>query len=185
MRTYEALYIIRPDLADEDIQTITNEVETLITDNGGSIVRSEIWGKRRLAYEVKKFSEGCYVLLRFEAEPEFITRLEDYYRLAEAVIRFMVVHFDARTLRLEAEQARRKEAEIKAGAAAIDRGKKDAPPAKRIVIEVPEDEPADETDKVAEAAAPVETPVVETPAEPSPVEPSSDDVPDVVVNEEA
>ena len=56
MRTYEALYIVRPDVEDEQIQTIAKEVETLVTEEGGAIVRSEIWGKRRLAYDVKQFS---------------------------------------------------------------------------------------------------------------------------------
>ena len=114
MRTYEALYIVRPDIEDDDIQTIANEVETLVSDNGGTIVRSEIWGKRRLAYEVKKFNEGSYVLLRFTSEPDFLARLEGYFRLAEPVIRFLVVHFDKQMLRLEAEQLKRKEEEIKA-----------------------------------------------------------------------
>lgn len=111
LRTYEALYIIRPDLSDDEIQTVAQEVEALITDSGGSIVRSEVWGKRRLAYEVKSFTEGCYVLLRFQAPPEFITRLEGHFRLSERVIRNLVVHFDKRTLRLEEEQAQRKEEE--------------------------------------------------------------------------
>ena len=114
MRTYEALYIVRPDEADDQIQTIAQAVETLVTEDGGAIVRSEIWGKRRLAYEVKKFTEGVYILLRFTAEPTLIPRLEQYFRLTEAVIRHLVVHFDEKTLRLEAEQQRRKEEEIRA-----------------------------------------------------------------------
>ncbi len=116
MRTYEALYIIRPDLEDDKIQTIAEAVESLVTENGGAIVRSETWGKRRLAYEVKKFSEGCYILLRFTAEPGLIPRLEQYFRLAESVIRSLVMYFDEKTLRLEAEQERRKEEEIRASA---------------------------------------------------------------------
>ena len=120
MRTYEALYIVRPELGDEDIQTVVSEVETIVKDNGGTIVRSEIWGKRRLAYEVKKCNEGCYILLRFTSEPDFITRLESYFRLAESIIRSLVVHFDEQMLRLEAEQLKRKEEEILASAVPDD-----------------------------------------------------------------
>ena len=116
LRTYEALYVVRPDVADEEIQTIANEVETLVTANGGAIVRSEIWGKRRLAYDVKGFAEGVYICLRFTAERTFVKRLEQHFRLAEAVIRHLVVHFDERTLRLEAEQKRRKEEELRTSA---------------------------------------------------------------------
>ena len=112
MRTYEALYIIHPDQGDDEIQTIATTLEKLVTDNGGAIVRSEIWGKRKLAYEVKKCTEGSYVLLRFQAEPGFIQTLERYFRLSEEIIRNQVVYFDERTLRLEVEQERRKQAEI-------------------------------------------------------------------------
>jgi len=118
LRTYEALYIIRPDVRDDDVQTIAKEVETLITQNGGAIVRSEIWGKRKLAYEVQKCSEGHYVLLRFESAPQFIARLENHFRLTDAIIRYLTVLFDEKTLRLELAQKKRKEAEIRATALA-------------------------------------------------------------------
>ncbi len=125
MRTYEALYIVKPDLHDDEIQTIAKDVESLVTTNGGSIVRSELWGKRRLAYEVKKYTEGVYVLLRFESTPDFVARLEDYFRLSENVIRDVVVYFDPQTLRLEEEQKQRVEAEIRASAANRDRNRDD------------------------------------------------------------
>lgn len=121
MRTYEALYIVKPDLKDDEIQTIAKEVETLVTTNGGTIVRSETWGKRKLAYEVKKQTEGVYVLLRFESNPDFVGRLENHFRLSENVIRDLVVYFDPQTLRLEEEQKQRVEAEIRNSAANRDR----------------------------------------------------------------
>ncbi|MBI1320720.1 MAG: 30S ribosomal protein S6 [Candidatus Hydrogenedens sp.] len=107
LRTYEALYIVHPELDDAGIQTVVKEVEDLVVKNGGTIVRSEIWGKRRLAYEVKKLTEGCYVLLRFDAEPEFIAKLELHFRLSDPIFRHLVSLFDEKTLRLEAEQQRR------------------------------------------------------------------------------
>ena len=118
MRTYEALYIVRPDVRDDDVQTIAKEVETLVTQNGGAIVRSETWGKRKLAYEVQKCSEGYYILLRFESAPPFVARIENHFRLTDAIIRYLVVLFDEKTLRLEAAQKQRKEAEIRASALA-------------------------------------------------------------------
>lgn len=117
MRTYEALYIVSPELADDAIQTVAQEVEGLVTKNGGTIVRSEIWGKRKLAYVVKKQTEGCYVLLRFTAEPDFIARMTTSFRLSETIIRFLITHFDEHTLRLEADQQHRKEEELRASAA--------------------------------------------------------------------
>ncbi len=133
MRTYEALYIIRPDRSDDEIQTIDNQVKDLVTSSGGTIVRSEIWGKRRLAYEVKHFIEGHYVLLRFQSEPTFIARLENHFRLEESVIRSMVVYFDEKTLRLEEEQKRRTDEAIRASASrrAQDDDEDDEPPRPR------------------------------------------------------
>ena len=122
MRTYEALYIVRPDVADDDVQTIAKEVESLVSDNGGAVVRSEIWGKRKLAYEVQKCSEGNYVLMRFTAPPPFVARLENHFRLMDAIIRYLVVHFDEKTLRLETSQKKRKEAEIRSSAARAPEG---------------------------------------------------------------
>lgn len=112
MQTYEALYIIRPEVAEDEVQTIVDEAQKLVTDQNGTIVRSEVWGKRRLAYEVKKQTEGIYVLLRFTAEMAALPKLEMYFRLKEEILRYMNVKFDEQTLRLEAEQAIRKEQEL-------------------------------------------------------------------------
>lgn len=115
MRTYEALYIVSPEVDDDGIQTIAKDVESLVTKNDGTIVRSEIWGRRKLAYVVKKHSEGNYILLRFNANPEFISKLENYFKLSELVIRYLTVYLDEHTLRLEAEQQRRREEELQGG----------------------------------------------------------------------
>lgn len=130
MRTYEALYIASPELEEGDIQTLSQEVEGLVTSNGGTIVRSEIWGKRKLAYEVKKYSEGNYILLRFQANPDFVHKLEQWIRLKDAIIRYLIVHFDDHMLRVEAEQARRKEEDLRRSAAGRDGDDEDAVPAR-------------------------------------------------------
>ncbi len=114
MRTYEALFIVQPEAAEDLVQTIATGVETLITEDGGVIVRSEIWGKRRLAFLVKKFNEGIYVLIRFEAEPDALTKLEAHFHLNDDVIRYLMVHFDEKALRLEIEQVARNEAQLEA-----------------------------------------------------------------------
>lgn len=116
MRTYETLYIVHPELEEDAVQTVAQGVESLITENGGAIVRSEIWGKRRLAYEVKKHTEGIYVLVRFQADETFVVKLEQHYHLAEDIIRDLVIHMDEKTLRLEAEQEIRTKAQQEARA---------------------------------------------------------------------
>ena len=112
MRTYEALYIVQPDAAEDEVQTVVEGVESLVAENGGSIVRLDVWGKRRLAYNVKGFQEGIYVLTRFESIETFPKKLEDHFRLNESVIRSLLVHIDEKTLRLEIEQARRNKAAL-------------------------------------------------------------------------
>lgn len=117
MRTYEALYIVKPDLKDDEIQTVAKDVENLVTSNGGAIVRSETWGKRKMAYEVDKYTEGVYVMLRFQSPATFAGKLANHFRLTESVIRDIIVHFTDQDLRLEEEQKRRTEAELRASAA--------------------------------------------------------------------
>ena len=107
MRTYEALYIINPTLEDDAIQTIVKEVEALVENHGGAIVRSEIWGRRKLAYTVKKFTDGCFVLLRYTGSPEFVQKIESLFKLNESILRYLIVLFDEQKLKLEAEQQRR------------------------------------------------------------------------------
>jgi len=113
VRTYEALYIISPELDDSAIQTVVADVEKFITSSNGTIVRSDVWGKRKLAYTIRKHTEGVYVVLRFLASPDSIKRLEQQLKLTEAVIRYMVLYLDEKTLKLEQEQARRYEEELR------------------------------------------------------------------------
>ena len=149
MRTYEALYIVRPDLEDGEIQTVADGVQTVVTNHGGAIVRSEIWGRRRLAYEVQRFNEGCYVLLRFEAPPEVVRRLEHHFRLSEEVIRHIVVHYDEQTLRREAEQHRKNEEKLQAtaarrGSSDEEEEEEEAPRRRRAPIEEAEEAETEE-----------------------------------------
>jgi len=117
LRTYEALYIVKPDMKDDEIQTIATDVETLVTSSGGAIVRSETWGKRKMAYEVNKYSEGVYVLLRFQSPATFVAKLANHFRLTESIIRDIIVYFSEQDLRLEEEQKQKVEAELRANAA--------------------------------------------------------------------
>lgn len=125
MRTYEALYIVSPELDDSAIQTVVADVAGLITNSGGTIVRSDVWGKRKLAYTIKKHVEGVYVVIRFEANPESIKRLEQQLRLMDSIIRFLVLYLDEKTLKLEAQQQRQQEEAQRLSAARRSRGEDD------------------------------------------------------------
>ena len=91
MRDYEVLYIVRADLDDEKVQDAVKRVNTLIQRSGGSIDKTNLWGKRRLAYEVKHQKEGSYVLQDFQLDPDRVPELEAALKITEEVLRHLVV----------------------------------------------------------------------------------------------
>jgi small subunit ribosomal protein S6 len=90
MQKYELLYIVHPDL-ESSIDKITGNVKGFIEARKGKITYEENWGKRKLAYEIKKSEVGIYVLVYFEAPTEALSKIERDLRLTEEIIRFMVL----------------------------------------------------------------------------------------------
>jgi small subunit ribosomal protein S6 len=91
LRDYEILYIVRADLDDDKVQDIVKRVNTLIEKAGGTLERTNIWGKRKLAYEVKHQKEGAYILQDFQIGPDRIPELEAALKITEEVLRHLVV----------------------------------------------------------------------------------------------
>jgi small subunit ribosomal protein S6 len=91
LRDYEVLYIVRADLDDDKVQDIVKRVNTLIERAGGSLERTNIWGKRKLAYEVKHQKEGSYILQDFQIGQDRIPELEAALKITEEVLRHLVV----------------------------------------------------------------------------------------------
>ncbi len=91
MRDYEVLYIVRADFDDEKVQDAVKRVNTLIERSGGMPERTNLWGKRKLAYEVKHQKEGSYVLQDFQLEPERVPELEAGLKITEEVLRHLIV----------------------------------------------------------------------------------------------
>lgn len=90
MREYELVFIVRPDLDDNAFKEVVEKVKGWITESGGSIAKADIWGKRKLAYAVRKQTEGQYVLLKIQMDPAFSITLERNLRFHEPVIRFLI-----------------------------------------------------------------------------------------------
>ena len=90
MNKYESVIIINPNLEAEAIKGLVEKFSNLINNNGKVDSVEEI-GKKKLAYEIKKNKEGYYIIIKFEAKPEVITELERVYRIADEVIKFIVV----------------------------------------------------------------------------------------------
>lgn len=107
MRIYEELFIVRPDVADEDVDPFVQSLEELITSNGGTIEKTEKWGKRKLAYEVKGYAEGVYILIVFAGPNTLIRELERRLRVADVVIKYLTVRVDEERKRLEKKKKQR------------------------------------------------------------------------------
>ncbi|HET8668444.1 MAG TPA: 30S ribosomal protein S6 [Terriglobales bacterium] len=101
MRTYEVMFIVRPDMVDEDMDRLVSTLEGNITAAGGTVKNIERMGKRRLAYTVRKFNDGIYVLLTVEGEGALISEIERRLRVAEPVIKFITVRVDEEQKRLD------------------------------------------------------------------------------------
>ena len=94
MRAYEVLYIIRPDLDDEAIAAEVDKFAEVVTNNGGTDLTLDKWGKRRLAYEIKDFLDGYYVLMNFKGEARTAQELERIMKISDNVLRFLTTKKD-------------------------------------------------------------------------------------------
>lgn len=94
IRKYEVMFIVRPDIADEEIEKIVSALQSTVTGAGGKVLGADRMGKRRLAYYVRGFGEGNYVLLTLEGTGEVIHELERRLRVTEPVIKFLSVRTD-------------------------------------------------------------------------------------------
>ncbi|MBN1366753.1 MAG: 30S ribosomal protein S6 [Dehalococcoidales bacterium] len=90
-RDYEMVYVVRPDISDDNLDPIVEKTSQLITSRGGTISGIERWGKRKLAYPIKHFTEGHYVLARFKLSPAGNKELEANLQITEEIIRFLIV----------------------------------------------------------------------------------------------
>ena len=91
---YETMYILRPDIAEDEVTNHINKYNKLLEEFGGTILDSQMRGKRRLAYQIKKHREGVYVQLSHQGDGQHIFKIEKAMRLSEDVIRYMTVKQD-------------------------------------------------------------------------------------------
>jgi small subunit ribosomal protein S6 len=91
LRDYEILYIVRADLDDDKVQDVVKRVNTLIERSGGVLAQTSLWGKRKLAYEVKHQKEGSYVLQDFQVGQDRLPELEGALKITEEVLRHLIV----------------------------------------------------------------------------------------------
>jgi small subunit ribosomal protein S6 len=106
-RTYEVMFIVRPDIEEAEVDKLIASLETTITNGGGTLKSTEKLGRRRLAYLVRKFNDGNYVLLVIQADGALVSEIERRLRVSEPVIKFITVRTDEEEKRVEKIKALR------------------------------------------------------------------------------
>ena len=91
MRNYEVMLILPPDADDKAVTAVTDRITQTLSERGGQIVKVDRWGRRRLAYELERRTEGFYLVVELQAEPDAMKELDRVLALADEVIRFKAV----------------------------------------------------------------------------------------------
>ena len=94
MPNYETVYILKPTLSNEKVEEVLEKVKGIITSGNGTVILSDSWGKRRLAYPVKKNKEGTYYLLQFSADGKVVGVLENFFRTTDDVIKYITLKIE-------------------------------------------------------------------------------------------
>ncbi len=106
-RSYEVMFIVRPDAVEEDVDKLIAGFTTTVTNGGGTVKSIEKMGRRKLAYLVRKFNDGNYTLMTIEANGAVVAELERRLRVSEPVIKFITVRMDEEEKRLAKVRALR------------------------------------------------------------------------------
>ncbi|MBF8299039.1 MAG: ribosomal protein [Dehalococcoidia bacterium] len=91
MHDYELVFLVSPQVADEQVPAVSERVRQFVTERGGSVTEMKPWGRRRMAYHIGNFQEASYIQANFSMEPKYAHELEESLRLAEDVIRHLLV----------------------------------------------------------------------------------------------
>ena len=167
-RSYEIMFIVRPDVEEAELDTLIDTFSGYITDGGGVVKNSRTdqkMGRRRLAYTVGKYNDGFYVLLVVDAPAALIAEIERRLRVSENVIKFITVRMDEEDKRVAKIKAHR-DSHVKRSAIPVQPAHPfPSAPTATETTEPTATETAETPAAIAtEAAAPVEAPVAETPA---------------------
>lgn len=94
MEIYESLFIIRPSLSDEDTISLFEKMKGVVEKNGATLMKAENWGRKKLAYEIKRERKGTFAYLYFKGPGQVIGELERSYRLEDSIIKFLTVRLE-------------------------------------------------------------------------------------------
>ncbi len=116
MHIYESIFIINPNLSDEETAGVIKKMQDVVANQGGEMLKFEDWGKKKLAYEIKKHKRGHYAFFQFKSAPAVVSELERTYKMTDTVIKFMTIKLE-KELRTRPEPKKKKKDAAKAEAA--------------------------------------------------------------------
>ena len=94
MRTYETIFIVHPDLVEEKVKALIDKMKGIIENLDGHLIKVEEWGRKKLAYKLKKLTKGYYVLIRFSGNGEILVEIERNLRLSDGVLKYQSISLD-------------------------------------------------------------------------------------------
>jgi small subunit ribosomal protein S6 len=107
VRNYEVVFVAAPTLTSEELEGFINHIQTVVESKNGKVVKVDNWGKKSLAYKIKKFREAYYVVLSIEGDGSAIAEVERRFRVTDYIIRFISVRIDEDVKRSEKIKAAR------------------------------------------------------------------------------
>lgn len=99
MNIYENMVILNAALSDEEADTAVTKIKNLVTSQGGEVLKVDVWGRKRLSYEIKKQKKGLYILFFYKAPAQTIRKLEELYKVTDSVLKYMVLKLGAKQIK--------------------------------------------------------------------------------------
>ena len=96
MNIYENMVILNANISDEEADASITKIKELVTGEGGEVLKVDVWGRRKLSYEIKKQKKGLYVLLFYKTPSATIKKLEDFYKVTDSVLKYVVLKLGAK-----------------------------------------------------------------------------------------
>jgi len=145
LKRYETLFIVQADLPDDEIISLIERYSTILTSFKGTIIKIEKWGKRRLAYEIRKKTNGYYVLIDYAGKSTVIQELERNFKIDDKILKFMTIMKDDNVDLAKIEEEKQAQAQNEAPRKALIVESPNTPPVENTEIETGKDSASSES----------------------------------------
>jgi small subunit ribosomal protein S6 len=99
MNIYETMVILNANISDEEADAAVTKIKDIITGQGGEVLKVDVWGRKKLSYEIKKQKKGLYVLLFYKTPPATVKKLEDFFKVFDTVLKYMVIKLGSKQIK--------------------------------------------------------------------------------------